>query len=98
MNTISRQVMNPPADEAEAGNLANTAPRPSDSHDARRGETELSCEPEARPVTLTAQHPAECDCPARTCQPESNVGRYCWRSGFDIRASDFPSAVGVSER
>ncbi len=55
MITISRQVMNPPADEAEAGNLANTAPRQSDSHDARRGETELSCEPEARPVTLTAR-------------------------------------------
>lgn len=54
MITISRQVMNPPADEAEAGNLANTAPRQSDSHDPRRGETELSCESEARPVTLTA--------------------------------------------
>ena len=95
MNPNSRQVMNPPADEAEAGNLANTAPRQSDSHDARRGETELSCESEARPVTLTARY--QCACPTGKCQPEKNVGSYCWRSGFSILASDFPDAVGGNE-
>lgn len=42
--------------------------------------------------------PAECNCPERTCQPENNVGKVCWRSGFDIRASDFPSAVQTEPR
>lgn len=53
--TQSRQVVNPPADEAEAGNLANTAPRQSEHDDARRGETGMSSCPEARPVIATAQ-------------------------------------------
>lgn len=35
----------------------------------------------------------ECNCPAGKCQPESNIGTVCWRSGFDIRASDFTHAV-----
>ena len=48
-----RQVMNPPA-QAEAGNLANTAPRQSEHDDARRGMTGTSSCPEARPVTATA--------------------------------------------
>jgi hypothetical protein len=55
--THSRQVMNPPADEAEAGNLANTAPRQPDHDGACRGETGTSSWPEARPVTATAQSP-----------------------------------------
>lgn len=55
MNTFSSPVMNPPADEAEARNRANTAPSQSDSHDAGRVEIGPSCEPEARPVLPTAQ-------------------------------------------
>lgn len=39
--------------------------------------------------------PPECNCPARTCQPANNIGKVCWRSGFDIRASDFPPAVSM---
>lgn len=31
----------------------------------------------------------ECDCPAGTCQPQSNIGRYCWRTGCPIYARDF---------
>lgn len=53
--TQSRQVVNPPADEAEARNLANTAPRQADSDAACRGEIGPSSEPEARPVMPTAQ-------------------------------------------
>jgi hypothetical protein len=32
---------------------------------------------------------SECNCPARTCQPEDNVGRFCWRTGYPIYARDF---------
>jgi hypothetical protein len=53
--TQSRQVVNPPADEAEARNLANTAPLQPDSDGERRGEIGPSSEPEARPVMPTAQ-------------------------------------------
>lgn len=31
----------------------------------------------------------ECGCPARTCQPKINVGRFCWRTGCPIYARDF---------
>jgi len=55
--TKSREVMNPPADEAEAGNLANAAPRQPEHDGACRGETGMSSCPEARPVTATAQSP-----------------------------------------
>lgn len=34
--------------------------------------------------------PTECDCPAKTCQPQSNVGYFCWRTGCPIYARDFP--------
>jgi hypothetical protein len=53
--TQRRQVMNPPADEAEAGNLVHAAPLSSDSDDQRRGLSGMTSEPEARPVTATAQ-------------------------------------------
>jgi hypothetical protein len=59
--TTSREVMNPPADEAEAGNLANTAPRQPEHDGACRGETGMSSCPEARPVTATARSPASTD-------------------------------------
>ena len=49
----SRPVMNPPADEAEARNRANTAPLQPDSDGQRRGVSGLTSEPEARPVTPT---------------------------------------------
>lgn len=51
----SRPVMNPPADEAEARNRANTAPTQPDSDGGRRVEIGLSSEPEARPVMPTAR-------------------------------------------
>jgi hypothetical protein len=35
----------------------------------------------------------ECNCPERTCQPENNIGRFCWRSGCPIYASDFPTSI-----
>ena len=41
--------------------------------------------------------PPECNCPEGKCQPEKNIGMHCWRSGFDIRASDFPDAVTGNE-
>lgn len=50
---ISRPVMNPPVDEAEAGNRANTAPRQADPDAPCRGETGVSSGSEARPVTAT---------------------------------------------
>jgi hypothetical protein len=50
----SRPVMNSPADEAEARDRANTAPRPADHDAACRGETGSSSWSEARPVTATA--------------------------------------------
>jgi hypothetical protein len=56
-STLSRQVMNPPGDRPEAGNLANTAPLPRDRDRQRRGKTGMSSRPEARPVTATARHP-----------------------------------------
>lgn len=34
--------------------------------------------------------PLECNCPERTCQPEDNVGRFCWRTGCPIYPEDFP--------
>jgi hypothetical protein len=37
--------------------------------------------------------PFECNCPERTCQPENNIGRFCWRSGCPIYASDFPTSI-----
>lgn len=55
VESTCRQVMNPPADKAEAGNLVNAAPRQAE-HDAPcRGETGASSCPEARPVTATEQ-------------------------------------------
>lgn len=54
---ISRPVMNSPADEAEARDRANTAPRQADPDAACRGETGTSSGSEARPVTATAQSP-----------------------------------------
>ena len=56
--TISRPVMNPPADEAEAGNRANAAPQQPDPDGLRRGETGASAGSEARPVIATEQHNA----------------------------------------
>lgn len=60
LSTTSRQVMNPPArragPNAEAGNLANTAPLKSDPADQRRGLTGTSSGSEARPVTATARY------------------------------------------
>lgn len=51
----SRPVMNSPADEAEARDRANTAPRSAEHDAACRGETGASSCPEARPVTATEQ-------------------------------------------
>lgn len=34
--------------------------------------------------------PIECGCPAKTCQPEKHIGRFCWRTGCPIYARDFP--------
>lgn len=51
--TTSRPVMNPPADQAEAGNRTNTAPRQADPDAPGRGETGVSSGSEARPVTAT---------------------------------------------
>lgn len=31
----------------------------------------------------------ECDCPAKTCKPEQNEGRVCWRSGCGIPVGYF---------
>jgi len=54
---VSRPVMNPPADEAEAGNRIHAAPGQADRDAACRGQTGLSSRPEARPVMPTAQNP-----------------------------------------
>lgn len=62
IDTTSRPVMNPPADKAEARNRANTAPRQADSAAVGRGMAGPLTEPEARPVTPTAQDLCE-DCP-----------------------------------
>lgn len=53
-NTISRPVMNPPA-QAEAGNRVHAAPGQADRDAARRGKTAPSSRPEARPVMRTEQ-------------------------------------------
>lgn len=50
---ISRPVMNPPADDAEARNRVHAAPPQADSDAGRRGKTGASSEPESRPVTAT---------------------------------------------
>lgn len=55
IDTISRPVMNPPADEAEAGNRANTAPLQADSPAERRGMAGPLSESEAAPVMPTRQ-------------------------------------------
>lgn len=44
-------------------------------------------------ATQLSAAPTECGCPAQTCQPEKNIGRFCWRSGFSIFASDFPDGI-----
>lgn len=49
----SRPVMNSPADEAEARDRANAAPRQADPDAPCRGETGVSSGSEARPVTAT---------------------------------------------
>ena len=41
--------------------------------------------------------PVECGCPARTCQPQNNIGRFCWRSGCPIYARDFPDSASVTQ-
>lgn len=51
----SRPVMNPPADEAEAGNRVHAAPPQADSDAGRRGVAGPLTEPEARPVMPTEQ-------------------------------------------
>lgn len=55
LNTYSPQVMNPPADEAEAGNLVHGAPRQADPAAPGRGKSGLTSGSEARPVTPTEQ-------------------------------------------
>lgn len=57
-----RPVMNPPADEAEAGNRANTAPRQADPAAPGRGETGASSGSEARPVTATEHRSSKQQC------------------------------------
>jgi hypothetical protein len=54
-DTTSRPVMNPPADEAEARNRANTAPRQADSAAVGRGMAGPLTESEAWPVMPTTQ-------------------------------------------
>lgn len=31
----------------------------------------------------------DCKCPAGKCEPESNEGTFCWRSGFFIPTGEF---------
>lgn len=40
----------------------------------------------------------ECDCEAKTCCPERNEGRRCWRSRFLIPEGYFRSTMSTSER
>jgi len=85
----SRPVMNPPADEAEAGNRANTAPRQADPAAPGRGETGVSSGSEARPVTATEhlssktsfEHPVR-----RWTGPDANNVISEW---VTMRASDY---------
>ncbi len=52
-DTNSPPVMNPPADEAEAGNRVHGAPGQADRDAPSRGVSGLTSRPEARPVTTT---------------------------------------------
>jgi hypothetical protein len=74
-STPSRQVMNPPGDRPEAGNLANTAPRQSDHDDARRGLSGMTAWSEARPVTATAHISREATSPRLTARGFLSGGR-----------------------
>ncbi len=78
--------MNPPESAAvgsEVGNL-NTPHR--DGTGAVPGGNSMGTEAQAtRPFAA----PTECGCPARTCQPEKNIDRFCWRTGCPIYAKDF---------
>lgn len=85
--THSRQVMNPPGDEPEAGNLANAAPRSPEHDGACREKTGTSSCPEARPVTATAQA-TYVTCPgcrgdgdAKAGPAEGTLCRMCGGSG-----------------
>lgn len=73
------------AQGSKAGNL-NTPQR--DGTGAVPGRKAMGTEAQA---TQPSAAPTECNCPARTCQPEGNIGRFCWRSGCPIYARDFPS-------
>jgi len=80
------EVMNPPASAAlgaEAGNL-NTPQR--DGTGAVPGREAMGTEAQA---TQPFAAPTECDCPERTCQPQNNIGKFCWRSGCPIYTRDF---------
>lgn len=53
--------------------------------DKRRDYNRASPEERQGPVDGSV----ECDCPAKTCQPQNNVGHFCWRTGCPIYKRDF---------
>jgi hypothetical protein len=58
-DTISRPVMNSPADEAEARDRAQAAPRQADPDAPGRGVSGVTAGSEARPVTATEHRPSK---------------------------------------
>jgi len=77
---ISRPVMNPPADEAEARNRVHAAPRQADSDAACRGMAGPLTESEAQPVMPTARDLA---CAEFVPDPFS---KFCDKCGYERSA------------
>ena len=73
--------MNPPESAAQGSEVGNLNTSHRDGTGAVPGRKAMGMEAQA---TQPSVAPAECQCPSRTCQPQTNEGRYCWRSGCRI--------------
>lgn len=86
--TSRDEVMNPPESAAEGSEVGNL------NMSQRHGTGAVPQGMEAQ-ATQPSAAPIECDCAVRVCRPESNVGRYCWRSGWPIFARDFQDSISA---
>lgn len=81
--TKRTEVMNPPESAAQGSEARNL------NMVQRHGTGAVPQGMEAQ-ATQPSAAPTECHCPERTCQPQDNIGRFCWRTGCPIYARDFP--------
>lgn len=77
--------MNPPESAAGGSEARNRNTPHCDGTGAVPADRSMGMEVQAAQPSAA---PTECNCAAKTCMPQNNVGHYCWRSGITIRVED----------